>query len=118
MPAGWSWRSAWLALPCTGGEWQRLSRPERSVSSPRRIGLGSEILTPKSLFPGQRLVRRAARACSIASALVALSGTARAQPARPLLPDPTLRAVASDSLRVYLMTMGQGDDLYELFGHD
>jgi hypothetical protein len=37
---------------------------------------------------------------------------------RPLAPDPALRAAANDSLRVYLMTMGQGDELYELFGHD
>jgi hypothetical protein len=32
--------------------------------------------------------------------------------------DPATLSFASDSLRIYLMTMGQGDEIYELFGHD
>jgi Domain of unknown function (DUF4105) len=32
--------------------------------------------------------------------------------------DPATLAFTSDSPRIYLMTMGQGDQVYELFGHD
>ena len=51
---------------------------------------------------------------------LALGGRATAQQPRPrpVVPDPTLAAITSDSLRIYLVTMGQGDEVYEVFGHD
>jgi len=48
--------------------------------------------------------------------------TAFAQQVRPastrVPPDPTTLAYTSDSLRIYLITVGQGDQVWELFGHN
>jgi hypothetical protein len=53
----------------------------------------------------------------VAACAIASSGAAQSTQ-----PDPVsvavLHAAAKDSLRIYLMTMGQGDDIYELFGHN
>jgi hypothetical protein len=77
--------------------------------------LVSETLIPKSISPARRLNRNL---LLVTAALAVFSGSAASQQSRPLLADPTLRAVSSDSLRIYLMTMGPGDEIWELFGHD
>jgi hypothetical protein len=71
-------------------------------------------LKPKSFCPARRL----GRALFVFAGIALFSGRAAAQPSQSLFPDPTLRAVVSDSLRIYLLTVGQGDEIYELFGHN
>lgn len=62
---------------------------------------------------------------ALAGALIVLAcvGGPRAFAQRPQRPapvstDPMTLAFTSDSLRIYLVTMGQGTEVYELFGHD
>jgi len=81
-------------------------------------------LTPSSSALSQRQYRIFGRALTIAAASVAslllLVVTARATPASAQ-PSPAAQRgaiAAKDSLRIYLMTMDVGDDIYELFGHD
>jgi hypothetical protein len=70
-------------------------------------------LKPSPVDRTRRIIRRAA---PIAASLLALSSlpAQRSVPA----PDPMSAVVRSDSLRLYLVTMGQGDAVWELFGHN
>jgi hypothetical protein len=82
-------------------------------------------LKPASSSLLQRLNGHRKRALLTLAALAAFRVAAPAaipaqeQP-RPRLPlaNPIMRAVASDSLKIFLMTIGQGDEVYELFGHN
>jgi hypothetical protein len=83
-------------------------------------------LTPQTSALSQRQNRIFGRALVIAAAFVAsllflvpsaLATPASAQPSPAAQRGPTAPP-AKDSLRIYLMTMGVGEEVYELFGHD
>jgi hypothetical protein len=95
----------------------------------RRGFLGFRGLKPRSRLLAQRQIRITRHALLIAgvfaASLLFIAANGYTAPAfaqktsrPPTPPKPATRAVASDSPRIYLMTMGQGDQVYELFGHD
>jgi hypothetical protein len=81
-------------------------------------------LTPRPPALLQRQNRTIRRAVVTAAAIVApLTASAAVAPGQGTRSAPTADAKSAipyqrDSLRIYLMTMGVGEDVYELFGHN